>query len=103
MRFVVFLVVLCLVLLTGCTTSVKDINDSPEDYISESVKITGKAIAPIKFGSLEGFTLQGDDASILVHSGRLPEHGDSVTVVGDVKKGKLIGTYVDADQVRFDD
>jgi len=104
-KTVIITLVLAIIVLviTGCTTAVKNINDNPENYIGQSVKITGKAVAPIKFGSLEGFTLQGDDASILVYSKRLPKHGDSVTVSGKVKKGALIGTYVEADQVSFND
>ncbi len=102
-NLLVTLIIVTLIFTAGCSTSVKDINDNPDDYIDEPVVITGKAIAPIKIGSLEGFTLQDDDSSILISSDKLPKHGDSVTIKGTVKKSSIIGMYIKADKIGIDD
>jgi RNase P/RNase MRP subunit p29 len=93
------LIVMCL-LVTGCTTSVKEIKDNPDNFIGKTVTVTGEATNTMKIGDLSGFTLVADDGTkIPVSSKTLPEDGSKVTVKGVVMKELLIGVYIHADKV----
>ena len=93
MKKIFVLLVFCL-FLSGCATSVKDIKENPEDYVGETVVISGVSSSSIKLGKLSGFTLKQNDGSISVSSEELPKDGSRVTVKGIVIKDSLFGVYI---------
>jgi hypothetical protein len=95
------LVLLVVLFLAGCSASVKEIKDNPDDYIGKTVSLTGTASASIKIGQLSGFTLtQKDGSKISISSETLPKDGNNVYVKGVVMKDSLFGTYILAKEVR---
>ena len=98
-KTIFFLMIFSLLLLSGCT-SIKDIKDSPDDFLGETVTVSGTVMNTIKLGSLSGFTLEDADGNkIAVSSKTLPEEGSKATVKGVVMKELLIGVYINADKV----
>ncbi len=87
-KIVLISAVLLLLLLAGCsTTTVKDINDYPSDYLGKKVTVTGRVNIPLHVAQFSGFTLREDRSSLLVSSDTLPEKNSEVTVTGTVVTG----------------
>lgn len=90
-------------LLLGCTgiglTKIKDIQDDPESYLGEKVKISGTVYDTLKIGKLSGFRLVDGNDSITVSSGSLPKEGSEVVVEGTVMKEAFIGYYILAKEI----
>ncbi len=97
----IIILLACLVLLTGCTTSIEDIKENPDEFMGETVTVRGEVSNVIKIGKLSGFTLtdiEGDKIS--VSSEELPKEGDTVSVKGVVMKEVLVGNYIHAKDIR---
>jgi len=99
MRIKIVFLLLVLVLISGCSMEIQKIKDNPDDYLGETVMLTGTVSNTIKLGALSGFTLNQKDAKIIVSSEVLPEEGSKVTVKGVVMKELLIGVYIQAKSV----
>ncbi|NQU79133.1 hypothetical protein HQ545_05175 [Candidatus Woesearchaeota archaeon] len=100
MRYI--LLVLCLVLLSGCVahTTVKEINADTEKYLGKKVVVEGKVLALIEAGMNSGFMLKSDSSSIMVSSENLPEKGQIVTVQGIVVRGMFTQHFIFAEKIR---
>lgn len=98
----VFLV-LSLLLLSGCATTIANINADPDSYLGQKVTVEGAVSAPIKLGALSGFTLKQDGASIIVSTNTLPDEKTSVKVKGIVMQGMMMPPYIKASDVIITD
>jgi hypothetical protein len=81
-----------ILLVGGCTKSIKDVKS--DEYLNKEVTIKGTVKNTIKIGSLSGYTLtdkNGDEIGIA--SDLLPSEGSTKTITGTVKKLPLINTY----------
>ena len=100
MRWLMPVLVIALLLVSGCAyTSVKQINSDPDSYMGKKVVVSGKVVAPMKLGSLSGFTLKQDKSSIMVSSEEVPPAGEEVVVKGTVVKGLFSTHYIFAERV----
>jgi hypothetical protein len=93
------LLLLSLLLLSGCMTKISDINADPSDYMGKTVTVQGTVLTPIKMGVISGFTLKEDGTSILVSSTDVPSADAEVTVKGMVMKGMLMPQYIEASKI----
>ncbi len=101
MRYLAITTLALLLLLTaGCASaSVKQINSDTDKYMGKKVIVSGEVLAPMKIGSLSGFTLRDDGSSIMVSSDDVPDKGKEVTVKGTVVKGLFSTHYIFAESV----
>lgn len=96
MRKNIFVLIILLIILLGCTKTVDEIT-SDDSYLNKKVSVKGEVNSPLKIGPLSGYTLVDKNGDkIIVGSERLPAEGDTVTAKGILKKGPLgIGFYID--------
>ncbi|MGM5481448.1 MAG: hypothetical protein ACQESE_03480 [Nanobdellota archaeon] len=90
------MIIVGLLLLTGCTSTVDDVKT--EENVGETVAVKGTVKSPIKIGDLSGYTLVDETGSIIVASKDLPEEGEEVVARGELKKEVLIGYYIDLNE-----
>jgi len=99
-QLLIILLILSL-FLVGCGASIADIKENPDEYVGDTVVVSGTTSGSVKLGSLSGFTLTDDNGNkISVSSETLPKDGSKVYVKGTVMKDTLFGTYILAKEVR---
>ena len=92
-KIISILIVLSLLFVVGCTTSIDEVKS--EDYIGKTVSVKGEVTNTIKFGELSGYTLEDDTGvSIGISTKELPKEGETITVTGTLMKDTLFGYYV---------
>ncbi|MFP4645429.1 MAG: hypothetical protein ACLFNB_02175 [Candidatus Woesearchaeota archaeon] len=99
MRWIVLVALIAFVslfLLTGCTSSVTEIKT--DENLNKTVRAGGVVQDSIKIGDLSGYTIEDDTGSIAVASEELPEEGDEIVVKGTLRKGLVIGYYIEAEE-----
>lgn len=67
-----------------------------EEYVGESVIVSGTVKNTIKIGDLSGYIIADDTDSIAVASNELPAEGDEITVSGTLRKN-LVMYYIETD------
>ena len=78
--------------------SIQDIEEiKNDDNVDSIVSARGTVTNTVKIGGLSGYTLIDETGSIGVSTKNLPNDGDTVTARGKLKKGFLIGYYIDVD------
>lgn len=88
-------IVALLLLIGGGVKTVSEIKN--DDYLGDSVKVSGKVDSSVKLGTLSGYTLRDkNEDRIFVSSSGLPKEGSSVTVKGTLRKN-LLGYYIEVE------
>lgn len=84
-----------LLFLAGC--SFDDIGEIKDDeYIGETVIVSGTVKDSIKLGKLSGFTLEDDEGNTIgVASESLPREGEEIVIEGTLKQELVIGYFID--------
>jgi len=89
-------------LLLGCAgfggTSLKDLNDNPDEYTGKAITVSGTVENTIKLGKLSGYKLTQGNQSITVSSQSLPAEGKEITVKGVWTRDSLFGYYLLAEE-----
>lgn len=92
-NFLIILIILSLIILTGCTKSISEVKS--QDYVDKTVTVKGTVENSIKFGELSGYTLKDENKDIIfVSSKELPEEGKTKKVSGTLKKS-ILGYYIE--------
>lgn len=94
---IVVILALVLFFVFGISKTVAEITAS-DKFLGETVTVRGTAESPLKIGEISGYTLvDKNNDKIIVASERLPAEGDKVTAKGILKKGPIIGYYIDVE------
>ena len=89
-----------MLVLAGCgSVTVGDLVSDPDSYVGKKVVVSGKVVAPLKIGSISGFTLKDGKDSILVSSDDVPSADAQVQVKGTFVKGLMMPHYIYADKI----
>src|SRR3989344_5696906 len=88
----VFLLLLVLLLLTACASSIEEVKNP--DNVGRKVTVSGTVKTTFKFGSLSGYVVEDETGSIGVSSEELPQEGTQERVSGVLMKDTLFGYYV---------
>ena len=88
----VFLLLLVLLLLTACASSIEEVKNP--DNVGKKVTVSGTVKTTFKLGSLSGYILEDETGSISVSSEELPKEGVKKTVRGTLIKDTIFGYYV---------
>ncbi len=93
--FLCCLMLFMLFFLAGCSVdNIEEIKD--DDYIGETVVVSGTVKDSIKLGELSGFTLEDDEGNTIgVASESLPREGEEIVVEGTLKRELVIGYFID--------
>ena len=87
--------VVALLLLAGCAQSAQEVKS--EEYIGESVTVSGTVEQSVKIGDFSGYVLRDESGSVRVSSDSLPAEGERVRVSGTLMRDSLFGYYIAAD------
>lgn len=92
-------VLLSLLLLASGCAAMKSISEIKSDeFVGETVSISGTVIDRLIIGDFSGYTVKdANNDTIFVYSESLPQEGDFVFVKGDVEKNILVGYYLKAE------
>ncbi|MDD2679115.1 MAG: hypothetical protein PHT91_02640 [Candidatus Nanoarchaeia archaeon] len=95
MKIAQALLLLSVVLFSGCV-AVQSINDiKTDELIGETVSVRGVVAERIILGEISGFVIKDSyNDTIFISSESLPAEGETVTVTGILDKKLLIGYYI---------
>lgn len=92
---IAIVIVALFLLIGGGVKTVAEIKN--DDYIGDSVKVSGKVDSSVKLGTLSGYTLRDkNEDRIFISTSTLPKEGSSVTVKGILRKN-ILGYYIEAE------
>ncbi len=96
-KIILCFLIIGVIFISGCSKTVSEITEN-DDFIDEKVSVKGIVKAPVKFGSLSGYTLiDKNEDKIIVATDELPKENEKVTAKGILKKGILgVGYYIDS-------
>jgi aspartyl/asparaginyl-tRNA synthetase len=79
-------ILLSILILSGCTTSIKKIVENPQKYHKKSVKVKGKVVNSLLLDDIMMFTIKDHSGELIdvVTKSFLPVKGDIVKVRGQV-------------------
>lgn len=95
-KIILILALFAILLISGCTQSIEEVKKS--ENIDKTVTVQGTVENTIKLGQLSGYTLRDSNGDTIgVSSDNLPKDGSTITVTGTLKKGGLLGYYIEVE------
>ncbi len=90
MKWVMYCLLIMIFLISGCATSLKEINQNPEKYRDKEVTVKGRVSEAIAIPIIEkGLYLLDDDTASLwvLPAERVPSRGDKIKTTVFVRTG----------------
>ena len=92
-KLLIFSVMLCLLVLAGCSQSISEVKS--EEYIGKQVSVRGTVESTLKIGTLSGYVIRDEEGNtISVSSDNLPEEGKTKTAKGTLMRDTIFGYYI---------